>query len=188
MVYNHGKCNRVRGRIQRGRTGFYIKSDEVCICPECKSVLKYRDKVLRYQKLIGGERKLYMINRLQCTKEGCRKLHRQLTDGMIKFKQYAAEVIEDVIDGVISEEDGLKNPCDGSMKHWRWWFLYNEEQMEGYLRSASCRLHGFDTGLVKHMGSLLEEIRENISPGWLGKVCRIVNNLGGALRLSPEYG
>jgi hypothetical protein len=38
------------------------------------------------------------------------------------------------------------------------------------------------------MGSLLEDIRENISPGWLGKVCRIVNNLGGALRLSPEYG
>ena len=132
---------------------------------------------MRGQKQIGGERKLYMINRLQCTNEGCRKLHRQLTDGMIKFKQYAAEVIEDVIDGVISEEDGLKNPCDGTIKHWRWWFSHNEEQIEG-----------FESGSAKRMGLLLDEIREKISPGWLGKVCRIVNNIGGALRLSPEYG
>lgn len=188
MVLNHGKCNRVLGRIQRGRTGFYIKSDEVCICPECNHLLKYRDRVLRGQKQIGGERKLYMINRMQCTNGSCRKLHRQLTDEMIKFKQYAAEIIEDVIDGVISEEDGLKNPCDGSMKHWRWWFQYNREQIEGQLQSARYRLHGFGDGSAKYMGSLLEEIRINISPGWLGKVCRIVNNIGGSLRVSPEYG
>lgn len=188
MVLNHGKCNRVLGRIQRGRTGFYIKSDEVCICPECNHLLKYRDRVLRGQKQIGGERKLYMINRMQCTNGSCRKLHRQLTDEMIKFKQYAAEIIEDVIDGVISEEDGLKNPCDGSMKHWRWWFQYNREQIEGHLQSARYRLHGFGDGSAKYMGSLLEEIRINISPGWLGKVCRIVNNIGGSLRVSPEYG
>lgn len=144
--------------------------------------------MLRGQKQIGGERKLYMINRLQCTNKGCRKLHRQLPDGMIKFKQYAAEVIEDVIDGVISEEDGLRNPCDGTMKHWRWWFLYNKEQMEGHLRSAKYRLHGFETGSEKRVGSLLEEIREKISPGWLGKVCRIVNNVGGVLWTFSEYG
>ena len=143
---------------------------------------------MRGQKQIGGERKLYMINRLQCTNEGCRKLHRQLTDGMIKFKQYAAEVIEDVIDGVISEEDGLKNPCDGTIKHWRWRFSHNEEQIEGHLQSAKYRLHGFESGSAKRMDLLLDEIREKISPGWLGKVCRIVNNIGGALRLSPEYG
>lgn len=127
-----------------------------------------------------------MINRMKCTR--CGKLHRQLTDRMIKFKQYAAEVIEDVIDGVISEEDGLQNPCDGTMRHWRWWFLYNEEQIEGHLQSAEYRLHDFDNGSAKRMGSLLNKIREDISPGWLGKVCRIVNNIGGDLRLSPKYG
>ena len=150
--------------------------------------MKYRDRVPRVQKQIGGKKKLYMINRMQCTNGGCRKLHRQLTDGMIKFKQYAAGVIEDVIDGVISEEDGLKNPCDGSMRHWRWWFLYNREQMEGHLRSAGYRLHGFYSGTNIPAGSLLEKYREDISPGWLGKVCRIVNNIGGILRVSPEYG
>ena len=144
--------------------------------------------MLRGQKQTGGERKLYMINRLQCTNGGCRKLHRQLTDGMIKFKQYAAEVIEDVIDDVISEEDGIKNPCDGTMRHWRWWFQYNREQIEGHLRSAEYRLHGFKSVSGKSMDSLLDKHREETSPGWLGKVCRIVNNIGGALWVSLEYG
>lgn len=30
---------------------------------------------------------------------------------MVKFKQYTGEVIGDVIDGVISEEDGLEVIC-----------------------------------------------------------------------------
>ena len=127
-----------------------------------------------------------MINRLKCTKESCGRLHRQLTDQMIKFKQYAAGVIEDVLDGVISEKDGLEHPCDGTMKHWRWWFEFNRIQMEGQIRSAEYRLHGFDDGFMESVGSLLEEIRKKLSPGWLGTVCRIVNNSGGELRASPE--
>ena len=165
---------------------FFIESNEVCICRECNGLLKYRDKVLRGQKQIGGERKLYMINRLKCT--GCGKLHRQLTDGMVKFKQYAAEVIEDVIDEVITEADPIDYPCEGTMKHWRWWFQYNRNQMEGQMRSAGHRLLGFYDGFLSPVESLLEEIRKRISPGWLGMVCRIVNNTGGALRTKTEYG
>ena len=149
-------------------------------------MLKYRDKVLRGQKQIGGERKLYMINRLKCT--GCGKLHRQLTDGMVKFKQYAAEVIEDVIEEVITEADPIDYPCEGTMKHWRWWFQYNRDQIEGQMRSAGHRLLGFYDGFLSPMESLLEGIRKRISPGWLGMVCRIVNNSGGDLRTKIEYG
>lgn len=123
---------------------------------------------------------------MKCT--GCGRLHRQLTDGMVKFKQYAAEAIEDVIDGVISETDPIDYPCDGTMKHWRWWFKYNREQMEGQLRSAGYRLQGFSDGFLKPVESLLEGIRKRICPGWLGMVCRIVNNTGGSLRVKPEYG
>ena len=54
---------------------------------------------------------MYMINRLKCTNESCRKIHRQPTDDIVKFKHYCAETIEDVLDDVISEEDGLKQPC-----------------------------------------------------------------------------
>ena len=142
--------------------------------------------MLRGQKQVGGERKLYMINRMKCT--GCGRIHRQLTDGMVKFKQYAAEAIEDVIDGVISESDPIDSPCDGTMKHWRWWFEYNREQMEGQLRSAGYRLQGFIDGFLKPVESLLEGIRKRVAPGWLGMVCRIVNNTGGSLRVKPEYG
>ena len=142
--------------------------------------------MLRVQKQIGGQRKLYMINRMKCT--GCGKLHRQLTDGMIKFKQYTAEVIEDAIDEVISEADPIDYPCGGTMKHWRWWFQYNREQMEGQMRSAGHRLLGFNDGFLSPVESLLEEIRKRISPGWLGLVCRIVNNTGGTLRTKIEYG
>ena len=142
--------------------------------------------MLRGQKQIGGERKLFMINRMKCTV--CGRLHRQLTDGMIKFKQYSAEVIEDVIDEVITETDPMDYPCEGTMKHWRWWFQYNREQMEGQMRSVGYRLLGFYDGFLSPVESLLEEIRERISPGWLGMVCRIVNNTGGVLRAKTEYG
>lgn len=144
--------------------------------------------MLRGQKQIGGERKLYMVNRMKCTNVSCGRIHRQLTDGMVEFKQYAAEVIEDVLDGVISESDPIDYPCEGTMKHWRWWFQYNKAQMEGQMRSAGYRLCGFIDGFLKSTESLLEEIRKRISPGWLGAVCRIVNNSGGSLMVYPESG
>ena len=126
-----------------------------------------------------------MINRLKCTNESCGKLHRQLTDGMVKFKHYPAETIEDVLDGVISEEDGLEQPCENTMKHWRWWFTYNKTLMEGQIKTAGYDLLDLGERFLKSVISLLEEIRKRISPGWLGTVCRIINNSGGELRTSP---
>lgn len=162
---------------------FFIESSEECICPECGGKLKYRDKVERIQRYESGEKRIYMVNRLKCEK--CGKMHRQLTDKMVKFKHYAAEVIEDVIDEVISEEDGLTHPCEGTMRLWRLWFLYNREQMEGQIRAAGHRLLGFADGFLKPEEPLLDGIRERVSPGWLGMVCRFVNNAGGIIRPLP---
>lgn len=89
---------------------------------------------------MGGVRKLYMINRMKCTNGSCGKLHRQLTDGMVKFKHYAAEVIEDVIDEVITESDPIDYPCERTMNHWRYWFELNKTQVEGHIRSVTHRL------------------------------------------------
>lgn len=148
-------------------------------------MLKYRDKVPRIQKQAGGEKRTYMINRLKCTNENCGKLHRQLTDGMVKFKHYCAETIEDVLDGVISEEDGLEQPCENTMKHWRWWFSYNKTLMEGQIRTVGYDLLDLGERFLRSGIFLLEEIRKRISPGWLGTVCRIIYNSGGELRTSP---
>ena len=168
------------------KSEFFIESEEVCICPECGALLKYRDKVLRGQKQTGGERKWYMINRMKCTNKSCGRLHRQLTDGMVKFKQYSAETIEDVLDEVISEEDGLEYPCEKTMKLWRLWFYHNKAQMEGQIRSAGYRLLDFSDGFLKVQDSLLDELRVRISPGWLGMICRLIYNTGGALRTFSE--
>ena len=140
--------------------------------------------VKRIHRIEGGEIQWYMINRMQCTNEDCRKLHRQLLDIMVKFKHYSAEVIEDVLDEVISEEDGLKGPSDQTMKHWRWWFQFNEANIEGQIRSAGYRLLDLSYEFLRSKDPLLDGIRESISNGWLGTVCRAVNNSGGALWVS----
>ena len=160
---------------------FFIESEEVCNCPKCQSLLTYRDKVIRKQKLLNGEQEIYKINRMQCTNENCRTLHRQLPDFMVAYKQYTAEAIEDVLDGVISEEDGLDKPCENTMKNWRKWFAGMRQQAEGQIHSAGYRLLDFSTEFLNSCESLLEGLRERISPGWLGMVGRLVYNTGGTL-------
>lgn len=100
---------------------------------------------------------------------------------MIAYKQYAAEVVEDVLDGVISEADGIDRPCENTMKHWRWWFEKIKRQAEGQMHSAGFRLMDFGIEFLKSTDSLLEELRIIISPGWLGAVEKKVYNTGGTL-------
>ena len=165
---------------------FFIESEEECICPECKSGLKYRDKVLRIQRYRDSEPKWFAINRLKCTNESCGRIHRQLPDEMVKFKHYSAEDIEDVIDEVVDENDVQVNPCEETIKHWRWWFQFNKNQMERQLHSVVYRFLDQGFGLLDPKDSLLEELRKRISPGWLGMCYRIINNSGGVIRTTPD--
>lgn len=165
---------------------FFIESKEECICRECKAKLKHRDVVPRIQRYPDKEPQWFIIERRQCTNESCRRIHRILPDEMIEFKHYSAETIEDVEDGVISEEDGCDHPSDNTMRHWRWWFEFNKDHIESQLRSAVYRFLDQGYGLLKSMDSLLDEIRNRISPGWLGTSCRIINNSGGYIMTHPE--
>lgn len=158
-----------------------IDSKEECRCPHCGGRLIKKDKVLRGQKIVSGERDWYVIHRFKCVE--CSAIHRQLPDFMVPYKQYAGETIEDVIEGVISEEDPVEHPCDMTMKHWRWWAKFNEPQMEGQMRSAAYRFLDFSDQFLKSREALLEELKRRISPGWLMAVCRFIYNSGG--RLSP---
>ena len=51
------------------------------------------------------------------------------------YKHYDAGLTEDVLDGVVSEEDTETEdyPCEGTMKHWRWRAKMNEKNMEGQI-------------------------------------------------------
>ncbi|MCM1305624.1 MAG: DUF6431 domain-containing protein [Butyrivibrio sp.] len=139
-------------------------------------------------KIAGGGKEWYLIRRLKCGNDECRRLHNELPDIIFPYKHYDAGLIEDVVDGVVSEEDPETEdyPCEGTMRHWRWWARMNEPNMEGQIRVAIHRFLDSDGKLLKSEYSLLGKLKERISPGWLQAVARIIYNSGG--RIEPKPG
>ena len=167
---------------------FLVISEEDTICPECGSPLCRRDRKLRVHKEAGGKKSWFAINRLKCTNEKCQRLHNELPDCMIPYKHYGSDIIEDVVDEVIGADDpGTENyPCEATMKHWKWWISQNEANINGQMRSMLHHLLDLDIGFLKSRESLLKELREQISPGWLSVVTRFIYNSGGRIEPNPE--
>lgn len=167
---------------------FLITSKEECICPCCGGRLKYRDHRLRVHKTAGGRKEWYRIRRLKCTDDKCRKLHNELPDCMFPYKHYDAGLIEDVVEGVVSGDDlEIENyPCEGTIKHWKWWMKMNEQNIEGQIRSVAHRFLDLDGRFLKAAGSLLEELKKRISPGWLKAAARFIYDSGGRIEPYPE--
>lgn len=141
-------------------------------------------------KTAGGKKEWYLIRRLKCTNERCGRLHNELPDCMCPYKHYDTGLIEDVVDGVVSEQDRETEdyPCEGTMKHWKWWVQGNQANMEGQIKSAAYRFLDLKDAFLRSTDSLLEHLRERISPGWLRAVLRIIYNAGGRLQAYPEGG
>ena len=97
-------------------------------------------------------------------------------------------VVADVVEGVISEEDLETEdyPCEGTIKHWKWWMERNRENMEGQIRSAAQRFLDYEEGFLKTRESLLEGLKERISPGWLKAAARFIYNAGGRIQPYPN--
>ena len=167
---------------------FLVISEEDTICPECGSPLCRRDRKLRVHKEAGGKKSWFAINRLKCTNEKCRRLHNELPDCMIPYKHYGSDIIEDVVDEVIGADDpGTENyPCEATMKHWKWWISQNEANINGQMRSMLHHLLDLDMEFLKSGESLLKELKERISPGWLSVVARFLYNSGGRIEPYPE--
>ena len=166
----------------------FVISEEDTICPVCGSPLCKRDRKLRVHKEAGGKKSWFSINRLKCTNKSCGKLHNELPDCMIPYKHYGSEIIEDVVVEVVGPDDiETENyPCEGTMKHWKWWMLHNEANINGQMRSMLHRLLDFDITFLKSGESLLKELKERISPGWLSVVIRFIYNSGGRIEPYPE--
>ena len=111
-----------------------------------------------------------------------------MPDCMCPYKHYDAGLIEDVVEGVVSEEDPETEdyPCAGTMKHWKWWAEMNEKNMEGQIRSAAHRCLDLDDVFLKSAGSLLEGLKKRISPGWLKSAARFIYNSGGRIDPCPQ--
>lgn len=149
-------------------------------CPHCDSRLKYRDSCIRYIKAEGGKNIRLLIRRLKCIR--CKRLHRELPDSIVPFKHYSAEVISGVLDGVIRAEDldTEDYPCEKTMDRWQQWFSINAQRIDGYLKSITYRLLGFNEELLLSSVSLLQHMRSSCKH-WLERIIRTIYNSGGSL-------
>lgn len=88
-------------------------------CPNCGGQLKHYDTVQRIVRTKGRRTDYVKLRRLRCS--GCDALHRELPEFIFPYKQYEAEVIRGVVDGLITCETlGFEDyPCEMTMTRWR---------------------------------------------------------------------
>lgn len=93
-------------------------SMDVTTCPKCGGELKYYGKVPRIVRTKNRSTSWVKIRRLRCEK--CGSFHRELPDFLLPFKQYEAEVIRGVAEGLITYETlGFEDyPCEMTMLRW----------------------------------------------------------------------
>lgn len=89
------------------------------VCPKCGGLLKHYDTVKRIVRTKGRKTWWISVRRLRCTR--CRAVHRELPELIFPFKQYEAEVISGVLEGLITCEtlDFEDYPCECTMARWK---------------------------------------------------------------------
>lgn len=94
-------------------------SSDTSTCPKCGGELKYYGMVPRIVRTKNRNTEWVKIRRLRCT--GCGALHRELPDTIFPYKQYEAEVIIGVLEGLITcETIGFEDyPCEATMDQWK---------------------------------------------------------------------
>lgn len=88
-------------------------------CPVCGGYLKPYDHVKRIVRTKGRKSWYERIRRMRCL--DCRKLHNELPDYIFPYKQYEAELIRGVLEGLITSDIlGYEEyPCELTMKTWK---------------------------------------------------------------------
>lgn len=88
-------------------------------CPHCGGHLKYYDSVQRIVRTKGGVSDHINIRRLRCS--DCGRVHREIPEFIFPYKQYEAELIKGVIEGLITSETlGYEDyPCEMTIIRWR---------------------------------------------------------------------
>lgn len=93
--------------------------DEQKICERCGGIMKRYDRVKRVIRVGDEGKKTIFVERYRCTV--CGHMKRALPDGVVRFKQYTADVIQEVRNGSITPETiGYEDfPCEETMKRWK---------------------------------------------------------------------
>lgn len=157
-------------------------------CPICGSLLCPHDSRKRRLKKYGGVCTYIRIRRLKCLE--CGKLHNELPDILVPYKHYAAEVIENVVDEIVTSDDLITEdcPCEETMRRWRRWIRRNISYINEYLDKAAkgrySRIYLKFLSYIKDGSfSRLEDIRK-CGAGWLSATMGILYCSGGRMLLS----
>lgn len=94
-----------------------VKADKT-VCPKCGGQLRFFDNVKRIVRTKARMTEWIVIRRLRC--DVCGTLHRELPEELYPYKQYEAEVIIGVLEGLITCETlGFEDyPCEMTMARW----------------------------------------------------------------------
>lgn len=88
-------------------------------CKACGGGTKAYDRVKRILKERRGAVSWHYVYRFKC--EVCGHVQRELPDYMLPYKHYSKDIIEGVVEGLITERTyGFEDyPCEMTMKRWR---------------------------------------------------------------------
>ena len=95
-----------------------ITNDETA-CPKCGGNLKYYDKVFRIVRTKRRLTKHVELRRFKCCK--CGSVHREIPNYILPYKQYETELIQGVLEGLITANTiGYEDyPCEKTMIMWQ---------------------------------------------------------------------
>ena len=87
-------------------------------CPKCSGQLIFYDNVKRILRHKRRDTEWIKLRRLRCI--NCNSVHRELREDIIQYKQYEAEIIYGVKDGLITCcTVGFEDyPCEMTMNRW----------------------------------------------------------------------
>ena len=115
-----------------------------------------------------------IVRRMKCP--SCNNLHIELPDCLVPHKQYAAEIIENEIDGVVSEEDYCveDSPCNKTVNRWNQWLLNLNPMV---LRSLFYMLKSFMQNFKQYFESddILLFVR-SFGAGWMTLISKSLLN------------
>lgn len=89
------------------------------VCPNCGGYLSGYDHVKRIVRSKYGDRKFVNIPRYRCKR--CKRLHRAIPSYILPYKQYETDIIQGVIEGLITSDTlGFEDfPCEMTVTRWR---------------------------------------------------------------------
>lgn len=94
-------------------------NDGILKCPDCGGNLRYYDKVTRVVRTKRRQTDWVELRRMRCDR--CGKVHREIPDYILPYKQYEADLIQGVMEGLITTDTyGYEDyPCEITMIRWR---------------------------------------------------------------------